>query len=166
MDVGLLASYLWRDIVDVVLPPLSSFLLSFTGEVVNILGRVTSSPQAGRDVVDLLGGLADSTPVAMIMFVGQDGGRDVVHVLWNRRLVVIVEVTVQVLARRDRDLLLDFGKVGGHVISLLSDWLSVRYILTDRRREIIDLKRKRREVLPEFVMYEPVLHSCFCKGYR
>lgn len=160
MDVGLGASYLRWDIIDVVLPPLSSFLLSFTGEVVNILGRVTSSPQAGWDVVDLLGGLAHSAPVAMIMFGSQDRGRDVVHVLWNRRLVVIVEVAVQVLAGRDRDLLLDFGKVGGHVIRLLSDWLTVRYILTDRRREIIDLKRKRREVLPAFVMYQTVLRSC------
>lgn len=126
------------------LSPLSSFLLSFTWEIIHILGRVTSSPQAGRDVIDLLGGLADSALVSVIMFVSQDGGRDVVHVLWNRRLIIVVEVVVQILARRDGDLLRDFGKVGWHVVGLLSDWLSVRDVFTDRRREVIDLKREGR----------------------
>lgn len=122
--------------------PLSSFLLSFPRKVVDILGGVTSSPQAGRDVIDLLGDLADSAPVSMIMLVSQDGGRDVVHVLWNRWLVVVVEVVLQVLARRDGDLWLEFGKVGRYVVSLLSDWLSIRDIFTDRRGEVIDLKRE------------------------
>ncbi len=122
--------------------PLSSFLLSFPREVVDILGGVTSSPQAGWNVIDLLGDLVNSTPVSMIMLVCQDGGRDVVHVLWNWRLVVVIEVVLQVLARRDGDLWLEFGKVGWYVVSLLSDWLSIRDVFTDRRGEVIDLKRE------------------------
>lgn len=123
--------------------PLPSFLLSLPREVVDVLCGVTATPQARRGVIDLLGGLADPAPVSTIMLVSQDGGRDVVHVLWNRRLVVVVEVVVQVLARRDGDLWLEFGKVGWYIVGLLSDWLSIGDIFTDRRREVIDLKRER-----------------------
>lgn len=137
-------SYLWWDIVDIVISPLSSSLLSFPGEIVDILGGVTSSPQAGWDVIDLLGGLADPAPVSLIMLVSQDGGWDVVHVLWNGWLIIIVvEVVVQVLARRDGDLGLEFGKVGWYIVGLLSDWLSFRDVFTNRRGEVIHLKRKR-----------------------
>lgn len=124
--------------------PLSSSVLSFPGEVVDILGGVTSGPQAGWDVVDLLGGLADSAPVSMIMLVSKDGGWDIVHILWNRWLIiVVVEVVVQVLARRDGNLGLQFGKVGWYIVGLLSDWLSIRNVFTDRWGEVINLKREQ-----------------------
>lgn len=130
--------YLWWDVIDVVFSPLSSFLLPITWEVINILGGVTSRTQAGRDVVDLLGGMTDYVSVTMIFLVSQDGGWDVVHILWNWRLVIVV--VVQVLAWRD---LLDFTEVGWYVIGLLSDCLRVRNIFTDRWREVIDLKGVR-----------------------
>lgn len=117
--------------------PLSASVLSFSREVVDILGRVTSCPQAGWDVVDLLRGLA---PVYVVMLVRRDGGRDVVHVLWDGGLVVIViEVVVQVLAWRDWEWGLEFGKVGWHIIGLLSDWLTIRDVFADGRWEVIDL---------------------------
>ena len=131
-------SYLWWDIVDVVVPPVSSFLLSLPGEVVDVVGGgVPPGPQAGWDVVDLLGGLADSAPVAAVMLVSQDGGRHVIHILGDGRLVVVV-----IEARRDGGRL-EFGKVGRHVVGLFSDWLSIRDVFTDRRREVVDLKRER-----------------------
>lgn len=145
--ISLELSYLWWDIVDVVVSPISS-LFSFPGEVVDVLGGVSPSPKAGGDVVDLLGSLADSAPVAMEVFVCQDGGRDVVHVLGDRRLVVIfiVEVVVQVLARRDGGLGFEFGKVWGYVVGLFSDWLTIRNVFTNRWGEVIDLKEERQEI--------------------
>ena len=122
---------------------LSSFFLSFPREVIDILGGLTSGSQAGWDVIDLLGCLTDSAPVPMVMLVSLDGGWDVVYILWNRRLIVIVEIVGKVLTERDRDLWFEFGKVGWYIVGLLSDWLSIRDIFTDRRREVIDLQRER-----------------------
>lgn len=50
---------------------------------------------------------------------------------------------MQILARRDGDLWLEFSKVGWYVVGLFSDWMSIRDVFTDRRREVIDLKRRR-----------------------
>lgn len=139
MGLLLYFSYLWGDIIDIVVSSLSSSLLSLTGEVVYILVWATSRPQAGRDVIDLLGGLDDSAPVSVIMLVSQDWGRDIVHIFWNGGLIIVVEVVVWILGR-DRDLGLEFGKVGWYVVGLLSDWLSIRNVFTDRWGEVIDLK--------------------------
>lgn len=95
---ALTLSYLWWDIIDVMVSSLSSFFLSFPREVIDILGGVTSGSQASWDVIDLLGCLTDSTPVPMVMLVSLDGGWDVVYILWNRRLIVIVEIVGKVLA--------------------------------------------------------------------
>lgn len=144
MALFLYFSYLWGDIIDIVVSSFSSSLLSLPGEVVYILGCVTSSPQAGRDVIDLLGGLDDSTPVSVIMLVSQDWGWDIVHIFWNGRLIIVVEIVVWILGR-DRDLGLEFGKVGWYIVGLLSDWLSIRNIFPDRWGEVIDLKTEGKK---------------------
>lgn len=126
--------------------PLAASVLSFSREVVDVLGSVTSSPQAGWDVVDLLWGLAHPASIHVVMLVRRDGGRDVVHVLRDGGLVIVViEVVVQVLAWRDWERGLEFGKVGWHVIGLLSDW-PIRDVFTDGWREVIDLKGKNGKV--------------------
>ena len=102
------------------------------------------APQAGGDVVDVLGGLADPVPVGAVTLVSQDWGRDIVHVLWNGRLVVVKEMVVGVLAGGGGDWL-EFGKVRWHVVGLLSDWMSIRDIFTDRGGEVIDLKGEREK---------------------
>lgn len=73
------------------------------------------------------------------MLVSQNWGWDIVHILWNGRLVVVIEVVVRVL-RRNWDLWLEFGKVGWYIVGLLSDWLSIRDVFTNRWGKVINLK--------------------------
>lgn len=94
-------SYLWGDIVDVLISPLSSLVLLLSWEIVNILDQNVSGTQSCWDVVDLLGGLVDHAPVSEIMLL-RDRWRDIVYVLWNWRLVVfLADVVVQVMSRRN-----------------------------------------------------------------
>lgn len=134
-------SYLRGDIVHVLVSPLSYSVFSLPGEVVYVLSRLTSNPQAGRDVIYVLGGLDGSAPVGVIMLVGQDRGWDVVHILWYGRLVVVCDVVV--VRELGRNFRLDLGKVWWYVVRLLSDWLSIRDVFTNRWREVVNLRRER-----------------------
>lgn len=125
--------YLRRHVIDVLLVSISSVVV-LSWEVIEVLSlRPGGAPQVGRGVVHLFRRRAGHT------LVPEDGGRDVVHVLWNGRLVVVV-IEVQ----GGGDVLLDFGEVRRHVVGLLPAGRGTGGVLTDGRRQTISLKEETR----------------------
>lgn len=116
------------------LSPLSQSLFSVPGEVVNILAGVASGLKACWDVVDLLRSAPNHASVLVTVLVTQGGGRDVVHVLWNRCVLVAEELAWRGLFDPE---------VWRNVIRLLSGRLWVGNISADGWREVIDLRSRR-----------------------
>lgn len=127
--------YLWWNVVDIVLPPVFSSIFSIAREVINILAGVPSRLKARWDVVDLLGSPANHASVIITVLLSQRGGRDIIHVLWNRWLLIVV----QELAWRS----LFESEVWRHVVRLLFDWMWVRNVSADGWREVVDLRTQK-----------------------